>query len=308
MRKHVLSLSLAGLPCLFAGSAQAELLVYEGFNYAVGDAAGNSGGLGLTGGWSTSTNTGGERVEIADGTDPNHLWDGVFTNANVTQTGLHAGGSRDLDSFADHVYLNRKLASSVTDSFTDGATTWISYIHAASDDANANRATLALSSSTTIASTGGPGGSSRGRTSDVDAIGFGGAFNDDNVRALTWDIGGATQVNQVGGSPIATITSPQFVIAKIVWSDSGDDTVTVARFGEGDTITEAAFDSAPQSTASIDLDQSQLDTLGMAGTRYYVDEIRIATTFEDAVSGVPEPGSLALLGLGGLCVLRRRRS
>jgi len=38
-----------------------------------------------------------------------------------------------------------------------------------------------------------------------------------------------------------------------------------------------------------------------------VDEIRIGTTLADVIP-VPEPASVALLGLGGLMLLRRRRA
>jgi hypothetical protein len=41
----------------------------------------------------------------------------------------------------------------------------------------------------------------------------------------------------------------------------------------------------------------------------FVDEVRVATTFEDAVGGavIPEPASALLGALGGLLALRRRR-
>lgn len=45
-----------------------------------------------------------------------------------------------------------------------------------------------------------------------------------------------------------------------------------------------------------------------AGDVYYVDDVVIATTWEEAVTGVPEPATMLLVLAGGATVLRRRRS
>ena len=44
-----------------------------------------------------------------------------------------------------------------------------------------------------------------------------------------------------------------------------------------------------------------------SGQEFTFDNIRIASAWENAVVAVPEPGSLALIGLGGLAMLSRRR-
>jgi len=96
------------------------------------------------------------------------------------------------------------------------------------------------------------------------------------------------------------------IIGKIEWdADTGGyDIITVVRFLETDVIDEAAFDDlvAAQPTLSSanwrdandpadpnnpsnkpDLDQSQFDTLNFSSLKFFVDELRIATTFEEVI-------------------------
>ena len=60
----------------------------------------------------------------------------------------------------------------------------------------------------------------------------------------------------------------------------------------------------------IDLDESTIDTLSLTRqVNLNWDEVRVTTSVEEALGfPIPEPSSLALLGLGGLLVARRRRS
>ena len=96
---------------------------------------------------------------------------------------------------------------------------------------------------------------------------------------------------------------------KLQWDadTNGEDIISVARFLQEDTISEANFDAmiAAQPNLSSanwdpankpDLDQSQLDTITFMGIKYFVDEIRIATTFDEAVPGpsAPQPGDFNL--------------
>ena len=110
---------------------------------------------------------------------------------------------------------------------------------------------------------------------------------------------------------------PNIVVGKIEWDadTGGEDIISVAVFLETDELTEAAFDAMiatlpPLSSANWasnkpNLDQSQFDLINISSLKFWVDEIRIGTTFADAV---PEPMTIALLGLGGLGVIRRRRN
>ena len=89
--------------------------------------------------------------------------------------------------------------------------------------------------------------------------------------------------------------APNIVVGKIQWDadTNGEDIISVVRFLETDTLDEAAFDALiaaqpPLSSANWasnkpDLDQSEFDTLNFSGTKFFVDEIRLGTTFADIV-------------------------
>ena len=89
------------------------------------------------------------------------------------------------------------------------------------------------------------------------------------------------------------------IVGKIEWDADagGEDIISVVRFLETDALSEAAFDavvaaqpllsSANWTANKPDLDQSQFDLLNFAGTKYFIDEIRIATSFADVMGDLP---------------------
>jgi hypothetical protein len=275
------------------------------------------------------------------------------TVANLPTSGGYFGsiGLGGTANTTDHIYAYRTLDPSVTATFTAGSTTWFSFVSARAFNANATGPKLAIGAgrlSTSdrgqtalgeaIGAGGGLGTNAGSNTSKVY-----GQFWDQAVAGTgtfqTYDATGSNPLNNSSTTPLNTdpAISPwqaftwasdsgtgqpiaNIVIGKIQWNDGTPDVLTVARFlPTSGTLTEALFNSSalPSSTTwavQPDLDQSKFNTISIAGGRYFADEFRIATTFDEVVgvSIVPEPSLLAVLGAGlaGLTAavgLQRRR-
>jgi hypothetical protein len=119
----------------------------------------------------------------------------------------------------------------------------------------------------------------------------------------------ATWQDDAFTAPDATATMPwvasdadgfgaaNIIVGKIEWDadTGGEDAITVVRFLETDELTEVAFEALVAAKPDLssknwtankpNLDQSQFDTLNFAGVKFFLDEIRIATTFAEAVTG-----------------------
>jgi hypothetical protein len=270
------------------------------------------------------------------------MYDG--TVANLVTSGGYAGLPGPADTGADpdldheigrHQNASIALAASVTETFQSGTTTWFSFVSVRGWDKNEQGAHMIIGTdpgandnrglNLTNDGSGIGGGSGPPRNNRVDifpqffsggvmhnANGTITAFGDppltDDVQDMSWEEFDADGFGAVN-----------IVVGKIQWDadTAGEDIISVVRFLETDTLSEAAFDAvvvAQPDLSSVNwaaankpsLDQSQFDLLDFAGSKLFVDEIRIATTFDEAVP-IPEPAAMSLLALGGLALLRRRK-
>jgi MYXO-CTERM domain-containing protein len=90
----------------------------------------------------------------------------------------------------------------------------------------------------------------------------------------------------------------------------GNDEVFLKVFAPTDTVseplTDADWDLTSNGNSGVTLSTVRLDFANASGQTNQFDEFRAGTSFAD-VAGVPEPGALSLVALGGLPMLRRRR-
>ncbi|MCA9260221.1 MAG: PEP-CTERM sorting domain-containing protein [Planctomycetales bacterium] len=300
---------LAGASALVALAAvpvQAELLVYEPFNYDAGsDVFGQNGGLGFSEAWRGHDNN--------DANVPA----GSFTV--VSGSLAHPTQAGDLPTMGNSALLTgefgtlqpaRSFASSIG---TDGGTTWISYI--------GQRLGPAQDPATTAPNNPYPRGVNVSffdaeHASRAERTGIG---NSSNAADNEWSIipEGSGGLREGSGSPFTDLQWAVMRIDHVGDSSTGDDYYL---WLSPDPTVEPDVGSAAVTILSGDansVDATGLDFLRpfigneSSGRPYGVlamDELRVGTTFADMSAVVPEPTSLALLALGAFGVARRRRS
>jgi len=357
LRKNLGVLMLVALAASLPCRATAALLLYEPFGYSTGTASGTgvllsgqNGGTGFAAGssWSTS-NTGtansvtvyqqGNLSGVNLSTGVANTFDGLVSNLPTSGGYFGSVGLGGTANTTDHMFAWRTIDPSVTATFLDGTSTWMSYVSARAFNLNASSPKLAIGA--------GRLQGDRGYQAAGEAIGMGGGVGSntgsntlkvygqfwDNITTATFDNYDPTGKQTGTGTSSTAVQVPtqafswatdsatsqpiaNIVIAKMTWSDSGPDILKVARFVPSDgPLSEAMFDAIALSSATWpiqpSLAQSTFNTISIAGARYFADEFRIATTFAEVVgAAVPEPSQgISLLAGGGACLLglARRR-
>lgn len=260
-----------------------------------------------------------------------HRWDGTVANLPTSggyaglwgaddwtdPDGPHSGEpGRNLDA-------NIELDPSVTATFQSGTTTWFSYVAVRGWDRNEEAPNLILGSEPTpnesraftLIDSGNGIGTGGGPPRDVRTFFYPMHYRDGKAHTIYGAVSGDNDPDRIpptdGRVAWQELNDDSYfgavniVVGKIQWDadTAGEDIISVARFLETDTLDEAAFDA--QIAASPNLssanwadaankpnpDQSTFDILSISGLKFFVDEVRIGTTFEDIISGgvVPPP-------------------
>ncbi|MFT6793142.1 MAG: hypothetical protein ACJAR1_001132 [Rubritalea sp.] len=264
-------LALASAAMLGSASLYGAAVIYEPFNYSDSDLSANTQtGLGLSGSWSDN------------GT--------LVTSTTLTYGSLATTGKRV--TLSDDA-SGASTGSTLTGLLDDGDTLWFSVLVAkGAVDGNADFG-FALGTDTGRDVNNVP----LGTTNGGNGIGF--RFKN-GLKASTWS-GGNSSVGGSGLSPVSETT--YLIVGEMI-------------FGATDTInlylpdTDLTLGSIV-STQTATLDQTVFNRVTFmdksSTPRDQVDEIRFGALSSDVLVTVPEPSTTALLGLGGLALLRRRR-
>lgn len=284
----------------FSTAADAAVVIEESFNYTVGeDINGKNGGTGFNGAWAfTNGGDTSANAPFATGTVVNGLSFGSLVTSggalqltNRTSTGANASsanrqvavngpGDSIWSSYLVRMAQTPPVIGTVLDArYRNGSATGTTILRNGAVQNNAtNNPGVAISGAGTAAATG-----LAADTTYLMIANFTGSSTNSYTNATMWVLTETGFANFLaGGGTLAALNANAFATA----TNSG-------------------------SAVSIDANSDYFDFFNFAGnvstqTSVIYDEYRLGTALSDVVP-VPEPASLALIGIGGALVLGRRR-
>jgi len=290
MKRHNMTSNLAAVAAsalvLTSANAWAGLVIYEPFAQNTGNLADQAAGsTGMTGNWE-DTGPWDEPLVVSGS-----MSYGSLATSGNSLGGTPAGGD-------DRGFADASLGGSLSGHLDNGDVLWFSLLWEATAAARTGQFMLTSEAGAYQQSTIFRPNSGSDSNTTIDGFGF---------QTQSGKLGGlavadGVQANGALGALLG-LNETRLIVGKITWGAGATDTLDLYLPG-----TDLVLPGTAYATQTASIDQSGLNYLALGGNDQVLnmDEIRFGTSYAD-VTPVPEPSSTALLGLGGLALILRRR-